>query len=171
MVTHDHNEALALGDRIAVLIGGKIRQLDTPDVVFSSPADEEVANFIEAGNVLQGVVSAQNNGLADVAIGGRVIQAVSSLNEGTRVIVYLRYEDVTLSLPATTPVVSSARNQLRGNVVRVFQQGPQFRVTSDCGFPLSSVITRRSWEEMGLAEGREIVASFKASTLHLIPKV
>jgi tungstate transport system ATP-binding protein len=170
MVTHDHNEALALGDTIAVLIGGRIRQLGTPDAVFSAPADEEVANFIEAGNVLHGVVSAQDNGLAHVVIGDSEIQAVSDLRQGAQVVVYLRYEDVTLALPPDTPVVSSARNQLKGKVIRVFPQGPQSRVTADCGFQVSSLITRRSWEEMGLATGREIVASFKASAVHLILK-
>jgi tungstate transport system ATP-binding protein len=171
MVTHDHNEALALGDRIAVLIGGRIRQLDTPDVVFSSPADEEVAHFIEGGNVLHGVVDVQSNGLALVKVGGRELQVVSNLSDGCNVVVFLQYADVTLSLPTATPVVSSARNQLRGKIVRVFPQGPQLKVTCDCGFLLSSLITRRSWEEMGLALGSEVVASFKASAVHLLRAV
>jgi molybdopterin-binding protein len=42
------------------------------------------------------------------------------------------------------------------------------RVTVDAGFPVVSLITLRSWEEMGLAAGSEVVVTFKASSIHLI---
>ncbi|MXN79224.1 ATP-binding cassette domain-containing protein [Burkholderia sp. 4701] len=45
-VTHDQIEALALGDRVAVLERGGIRQLDTPQHVYAHPADRFVATFI-----------------------------------------------------------------------------------------------------------------------------
>jgi len=168
MVTHDRNEALALADRVAVLMNGTIRQIGTPDEVFGSPADEEVAGFVEAGNILHGVVSAQTGGLAQVAVGEKELQAVSELPRGSRVTAYLHYEDVTLSAPSQETVITSARNQLRGRIVRVFPIGSQLKVTLDCGFNLASVVTKRSGEEMGLSPGKEMVASFKASSVHLI---
>jgi tungstate transport system ATP-binding protein len=171
MVTHDRNEALALADRVAVLMKGRIRQLDTPEQVFSTPVDEEVATFVEAGNILPGVVSSQNGGLATVGVGGQQLQVVSKLIVGSRVTAYLHYDDITISLPASHPVSSSARNQLKGRIVRAFPLGPQLKVTMDCGANLSSLITRRSWEELDLEVGREVVASFKASSVHLIPKL
>jgi multiple sugar transport system ATP-binding protein len=45
-VTHDQVEAMALGDRIAVLNGGRVCQLGTPDEVYHHPADTFVATFI-----------------------------------------------------------------------------------------------------------------------------
>jgi molybdopterin-binding protein len=48
--------------------------------------------------------------------------------------------------------------------------GPLARVTVDCGFPLVAVITNRSLEELGLAVGQDVVASFKASAVHVIPR-
>jgi len=42
------------------------------------------------------------------------------------------------------------------------------RVTVDAGFPVVSLITRRSWEEMGLSAGSEVIVTFKASSIHLI---
>lgn len=45
-VTHDQVEALALGDRVAVLDHGGIRQLDTPQRVYAHPVDRFVATFI-----------------------------------------------------------------------------------------------------------------------------
>jgi tungstate transport system ATP-binding protein len=171
MVTHDHNEALALADRVAVLINGQIRQLGTAEEVFSSPVDDEVAAFVETGNTIRGVVRSQDNGLATVNIDGHDVFAVSDLSPGTNVTVYLHYEDVTLSLNMPETVLSSARNQMRGKIVKVFPLGPQLKITLDCGFKLSSLITRRSFEELNLAIDKEITASFKASSVHLIPKL
>jgi molybdopterin-binding protein len=171
MVTHDHGEALALADRVAVLMKGRIRQLGATDDVFSCPTDEDVASFVEAGNMWRGIVSSQKSGVAGITIGTREIQAASDLAPGTQVAVYSHYEDVTLSLSLPEPMSTSARNQLRGLILKVFPVGAQLKVTVDCGFPVSSLITRRSWDEMGLAVGREVVASFKASALHLIPKL
>ena len=171
MVTHDHNEALALADRVAVLINGQIRQLGTAEEVFSCPVDDEVAAFVETGNTIRGDVRSQDNGLATVNIDGHDVFAVSDLSPGTNVTVYLHYEDVTLSLNMPETVLSSARNQMRGKIVKVFPLGPQLKITLDCGFKLSSLITRRSFEELNLVIDKEITASFKASSVHLIPKL
>jgi len=45
-VTHDQVEAMGLGDRIAVMSGGKIRQLGRPQEVYDDPADSFVATFL-----------------------------------------------------------------------------------------------------------------------------
>lgn len=54
IVTHDHDEARLVADRVAVMIGGKIRQLDTPEAIFESPADREVARFVGAETIPTG---------------------------------------------------------------------------------------------------------------------
>jgi len=46
LVTHDRDEALALGDRVAVMRDGAIVQVDRPEVVWSAPNDEFVAGFL-----------------------------------------------------------------------------------------------------------------------------
>ncbi len=170
MVTHDRNEALVLGDRVAVLMNGSISQIGAPAEVFGSPVDEEVASFVEAGNILHGTVGSQDNGLALIDIEGLRLQAVSDLKAGSRVTIYLHYEDITINLPSMEPVSSSARNQFKGNITRIFPLGSQLKVTIDCGFNLAAIITRRSWDELGLELGQEVIASFKASSVHLIPR-
>ena len=170
MVTHDRNEAIALANRVAILLKGRIRQIGTAQEVFSCPVDEEVANFIEVGNILHGTVISQNDGLALVDVGGQQLEAVSELSAGTRVTMFLHDDDITLSLLSTQTKVSSARNQYTGTVVKAFPIGSQIRVTVDCGVPLVALITRRSWEEMGLNQGQTLIASFKASSIHLIPR-
>lgn len=45
-VTHDQSEALGLSDRIAVFNGGRLQQYDAPEVIYNSPANRFVANFV-----------------------------------------------------------------------------------------------------------------------------
>jgi len=96
------------------------------------------------------------------------IQAVSGVAAGRRVALYLHYDDITIIVPSGQPSPSSARNQLTGKVVGMFPFASQMKITLDCGFNIASVITRRSCEELGLEKGREIIASFKASAVHII---
>jgi len=170
IVTHDRNEALALTDRVGVIIGGNIVQLGTPAEVFSSPANEEIANFIEAGNIVHGVVETQSEGLALVRVGERQIEVCSELPAGSRVILLIPYDDVTINLPPTDTITTSARNRFPGKVVKLFRTGSQVRVTINCGFHLTALITRKSAEEMGLREGMEVVAMVKAVSIHVLAR-
>ncbi len=52
-VTHDQSEALSLSDRIAVMSGGRICQIDTPERLYRKPADRFVASFIGEGSLLK----------------------------------------------------------------------------------------------------------------------
>ena len=119
--------------------------------------------------MLHGVIDAQNAGLVNIKIGGLEIEAVSDLPAGTPVAVCLGQEDITLLQPSNQ-TVSSARNRFVGKIDKMLPSGTLVRVTIDCGFPLVAVITRRSWEEMGLGLGQQIIASFKASAINLIPQ-
>src|SRR5918995_5515802 len=55
-ITHDQEEALELGDRVAVLNVGHIEQIGTPFEIYNHPATEYVATFLGAANVLEAVV-------------------------------------------------------------------------------------------------------------------
>src|SRR6266446_9773731 len=55
-ITHDQEEALELGDRIAVINVGHIEQIGTPYQVYNNPATEYVATFLGAANILEGVI-------------------------------------------------------------------------------------------------------------------
>ena len=50
-VTHDVGEAFALGDRVAILRGGRLAQVATPDELWARPADDWVARFLGMRNV------------------------------------------------------------------------------------------------------------------------
>src|SRR2546423_1870894 len=56
-ITHDQEEALELGDRIAVINVGHIEQIGTPREVYNNPASEYVATFLGAANILEGTIA------------------------------------------------------------------------------------------------------------------
>lgn len=172
-ITHDLEEALYLGDHVAVLLGGRLRQSGVPHQVFSAPADPEVAAFVGVETVIEGQVVESNQGLLRVRSGDLIVDAVGDLPPGRSVLLCLRPEDITIwpeAGSAANPGGSSARNRLQGRILRLVPRGPLTRVVVDCGFPLVALITRPSALEMGLAPGQMVAASFKASAIHLIPR-
>ncbi len=59
-VTHDQEEALAVSDRIAVMNGGVIQQIDTPKNIYQRPANLFVSTFIGLSNILSGITLVKN---------------------------------------------------------------------------------------------------------------
>jgi len=166
-ITHDLDEALMLGQRVAVLLAGELRQVGNPAEVFSAPSDPEVAAFVGVETILPGHVIQEEDGLVRVALDGFQAETVGHAPAGRLVYLCLRPEDITL-WPAGEPPSSSARNHLHGRITRLIPQGALVRVTIDCGFPVVALVTRSSSLEMDLLPGREVTASFKASAAHLI---
>ncbi len=168
-VTHDRSEALRLGDRLAVLINGRVRQSGSPAEIFAAPVDEEVAAFVGIETIASGRAREVRDGLATVDVAGRVVEAAYAGGPGTDVLVCLRPEDVVLSPVEGSGAVTSARNHLAATVRRVLPAGPYVRVELDAGFPIVALITKQSLEDLALTPGAQVVASFKATAVHLIP--
>lgn len=100
-ITHDQEEALVLGDRIAVINVGHIEQIGTPFEVYNNPATEYVATFLGAANLLPGVVRKGN-----VEVGSALIPLgadAERFHEGQKVKLVFRPEDVSLSKTAELP--------------------------------------------------------------------
>lgn len=99
-VTHDQEEALSISDRVAVMNGGHIRQVDTPSKIYRDPSDAFVARFIGAGGVFSG--QAQSEG---VKVGETLLPAIAARNfkPGVEVEMFLRPEHVRLYDETTRP--------------------------------------------------------------------
>ena len=114
-------------------------------------------------------VRSNTNDLATSDTGGRyLIDAVSGCTKGDMVRICLRPEDVTIAPDDDPDRKSSARNCFSGKVTRITPFGAMVRLKIDCGFPLMVLITKRSANELGIDVGSGIVASFKATAVHLI---
>lgn len=96
-ITHDQEEALELGDRIAVLNQGRLEQIGTPFEVYNKPATEYVATFVGAANLLLGVAYERK-----IAVGNVFLQMsddTKTFRNGQSVKVVFRPEDVFLRHP------------------------------------------------------------------------
>ena len=114
-VTHDQKEALSVADRLAVLEGGRILQVGTPQEVYRRPRSKVVANFIGDTDFLAGTVVGRQEGRAtvDTAMGrleGVLGDAAAPLTTGAAVTLCVRPECWVLS---TEP---PARNSVRGRI-------------------------------------------------------
>ena len=170
-VTHDRNEAFMFGDRVAVLIAGHLLQVGSATQIFVQPVSEEVAQFVGIDTKLPGVVESVTAGMAHVDFNGGGADVVGDFQPGENVLLCLRPEDITLSLPGGEDLKSSARNRLSGKVVKITPWGSHYRVAVECGGSrLVAFITRPSFLDLNLRENDEVVASFKATAVHVIKR-
>lgn len=169
-VTHDQVEALAFADKLAVMQDGMFAQVGTPSEIFNTPADATVARFVGVETVIEGKVVSVGEGIARIAVEGCILYAASTAATvpDARLLACIRPEDVALA--RTRHSDSSVRNQLDARVVATEAAGPLFKVTLDCGFPLCAYVSKQSYLELGLASAATVIASVKATAIHLISR-
>ncbi len=183
IITHEHSEALALAQRVAVIQDGSVVQIGTPEEVFTHPQNAFVADFTGAETIWHGEAIACEQGLCTVRTqAGVEVQAVGEFGEGQPVVLAIRPEDVALAPPVDEqqPGLTSVRNQWCGVVDSVTPAGPLVRVVVrlDCTAgarpvfggegEVISLITRASAEELKLVPARRVSASVKATALHVL---
>jgi molybdate transport system ATP-binding protein len=164
VVTHDRMEAVALGDWIAVMAEGRVRQCGPVHDVFQHPADARVAESVGVENVLPARIAARDGGLLTLETSGAQLQTIDS-GEAGPVVACIRAEDVALTREPSP--ASSMRNRLAGRVASVTLEGPLARVELDCGFPLIAVITAQSARELALKPGDTLCAIVKTTSIHV----
>ena len=168
-VTHDFDEALRLGDLVAVLSEGRIAQSGTPEQVFRYPNSAFVARFVGTGNVIAGTVERSEPGNTPGTFRGRfradnLTLDVVAEQEGP-IHAVIRPEDIVLSL---TQHPDSARNHMEGVVARLERLGPVTLVHLDVGRPLIASVTTASSEDMGLHPGVRLIVACKATAILLV---
>ena len=168
VVTHDRVEALALGDRLAVLAEGGIRQVGPVLEVLATPADLAVARVVGTENVLPARVLRREAGLATVDAGGLELVGVDPGHLGGEAFACFRAEEVVVE--EGSGLETSARNRLPGTVATRAEEGPLVRLGIDCGARVVALVTRASADRLGLAPGRRVTALVKAPAVRLVPR-
>ena len=171
-VTHEQSEAFSLADRIAVLHRGRLLQAGTPEEVLLRPLSRQVARFMQTGNILPGIVSRRTETHSEVTIGPHVVTSCTLLPEGTSVAACVRREEILVEGPVEV-APAPGLNRFRGTVQTVIDLGSTIQVRIDAGFPgfpLQALVTRRGANDLSLRPGGEVLATFSASSVHLIPR-
>jgi molybdopterin-binding protein len=178
-VTHDFAEAGVLGDVAIVLDHGRVVQKGDPADVFHRPVSPYIADFLGVENVFAGTArpiraeapdfrDAAKNQFAELPVafttGALTFYALGDVVPGPAHAV-IRAEEVSLSVELS---MSSMQNQFRGRIVEIVPAGALSKVTVEAsGTPIVAAVTARSVRELSLDVGREIVAGFKATAVHL----
>lgn len=162
-VTHDFEEAISMGDRIAVIGEGAIKQVGTPDEIFRQPSSEFVARFTMAGNILSGVAVREQDGrTAFVADEARFI--TEAQGEGP-CRASIRPEDILISDCA---VCDEGYNHFSGPVTRIVHKGSTVQVTVDIPPPLTCLLTHHFFQHLHLSLGQQVYLEIAPASVHLI---
>jgi tungstate transport system ATP-binding protein len=163
VATHNMFQAETLAERAALLLGGKIVKVGTPDEIFALPSTL-MASYARLSNVFSGVAKTTGEGTSLVDAGDGVVVEAAFEAAGS-VTVFVRPEDILLSL---NPIVSSARNSFEGRVTEISDLGSIVRLQIKAGKEFRVQITKRSFAEMRLNIGSRVFLAFKASSIHAI---
>ncbi len=164
LVTHDFGQAALLGDRVAVIDGGRIVQEGRAAELAAAPSSGFVADFTGA-NVLVGTARPGGDGLTLVELdGGGEVTSTERASGPVAVSVYPW--EVELE-PAGASHAGSARNHVNVTVTSVTALGARVRVGLSGPQPLTAEITDASLERLGLRPGASAVATWKAAATRL----
>jgi molybdate transport system ATP-binding protein len=165
-VTHSPAEALAFGERIAVLESGRVSQQGPRAELLHQPRTRYIADFLGTNLFRARVSSREESGLTRLAAeGGEILAAECDL--GDEVFAVVDPRDITLSIARPS---GSAQNVLRGPVEEIQPEPPhgeRLRVSLATRPPLVAELTRAAAERLGLGAGAEVYATFKATGVRL----
>ncbi len=168
-VTHDPIEAAELGDRVAVMLNGRILQVGEPIEVMRNPKSLEIASLYGGLILLKGKIVEVNNELVKVDINGKRITALSKAGckKGGKALISLKPEDIGIF--TEEPKMTSLRNVLECVIEDIKEKGSLVHLTlTSEGMRLESLITRGSFEHLELRKGKRVFAVFKASAARVI---
>ena len=149
-VTHDQEEAMTMSDRIAVINGGVLEQLDTPDQIYQYPKTKFVADFIGESNLFDGTVGEFTGEIAKVhtAAGEAQLQHCSA-DQGNGITVCVRPEVMRYS---KTPVEGFSISGVVKNMIFI---GSQYKtlISMDNGY---EVKVSRVKQDKEIKEGERV---------------
>ncbi len=161
-VTHNFEEALAIGDRIAVLKEGRMMQIGTPEEIFRHPNSEFVARFLMTRNIFEGEVLDNSEGQSVFCVEEAKLAVVTTLRG--KLHASIRPEDILIS---REPLHSNALNSFQGAITHIADRGSVFYITVNVPPEFTCLILRRSLEEIGLKEKQKVFITFKASGVNV----
>jgi tungstate transport system ATP-binding protein len=166
-VTHDREEAFALGEQVAVLTAGLLLHFGRREEVFFQPNCDASAEIVGMSNRLPGTIQALDGATTSVEVSGQILCVASHLPAGKKVIVCIRPDQLSLQHGSSC---ASPYNQLKGRIISIVPGIGTYQTILDCGvFRLIASMERKRFIESGYSEGDEIIVTVSPTAIHLIP--
>ena len=163
-VTHDQEEALTMSDRIAVMHGGVLEQLDVPTEIYEHPKTRFVAGFIGESNIFDGKVIAKDGDLLTVETAEGNLQVVGSdFAVGEEMHVSIRPEYLEVS---TAPVAGFT---LEGKIKDFIYQGSVVKTAVDLKGGMEVKYSRFE-QDQAVSEGEKVYVCWKPEKAVAIKK-
>ena len=165
-VTHSIETVIALGDRLMIVDGGLILQNGAPGDVLNNPDSDAVARIVGVGNVVEGIVTKADEGMATVDCGAFELVVVVEAGPGDTV--RIRFGAETVALYVDLPHGGSQRNAISGTVREVIERGRLLEVIVDAGVSIAALVTPGALDALDIAAGDGVWVAVKTASLNAI---
>ena len=160
IVTHDHEEAVSLADRVIVMNAGKILQIGAPQEIFDHPVSAFVADFMGFSTFIHGTIGLPEGGRRPVRCGKQTLwvpeEAAGALDSGDACTLAIRSENIRM-------VQTPGENTVAGRIESATYKGHSTRLeVSGC---FDEMVYPAIHEYTGVPEGSEILLQFPAECL------
>ena len=161
LVAHDPVDAFALGDRVAVLEGGRLGQVGTHEELLARPRGPFVAEL--AGLNFYRASLAPGRGLKEASVGRITFHVLADDRSGPT---FLAFAPSEVAL-ARGRLPGSPQNVFPGRVLEVQPLPDRLRVVLDVGVTMAADVTREAGASLGLGPGASVWASVKATAIRV----
>lgn len=173
-VTHDQEEALLLGERIAVMIGGRLIQIGSRDDIYYRPASLDVARFLRNQNIYEcQVEQVFPNG--DFKLAGKLplfTSGCAGIGPGDLVAVGIRSEEVTIIRPGRPLGTDLQDNLFDAQIVDILGFGGTHTLTvivADSGVHLDVELPNCAFRDLGYTIGDHLQIALRRRSLWSLP--
>ena len=157
-VTHDRDEALSLGDDLAVIVGGQLRQTGPAASVAAEPADPDIARLLGWSELGHGTAAG-----GTIRIGQLVLRNAADAPDGP-VQAFYRPEDVELRPTAPD---APADGSLTAPVERIVHTRPLARITLGCDPPITALMLHRDIGRLQLTAGSPVQVNMPSGSVRV----
>lgn len=162
-VTHDFEEAVALGSKISIIEHGNIVQTGTLEAVIANPRNTFTAGFSGERNFFK--VNISNYEATLLGTNGKIIIQLSSSHQVNDAHILVKSNSISIVLHE--PEMSNMNN-FKGIIKAINPSREGYQVCINAGFSLYAYITSEAFIKMGINEGQTVWATFKASAVEVI---
>ncbi len=166
IVTHDPVEALSFADELYIMEAGRVVQSGDPASIRARPRSEYAASLVGV-NLIKGHLGRQGDRWKVDTPGEPLWVADVDLPPGTAVLARIHPRSIILS---SEPLRTSARNVLAGRIASIAIDQDRARILLATTPGLTVEVTTNAIASLGLEQGLEVWASFKATDIEVYPR-